>query len=138
MKAFLRNFLYRLALVTGLFAANLRAEDLFAPIQKTECAFGSLELVFARPAIRLEHQCPVQICGQLELRVRGTGHRRRLNRNYADGYVHVDSSGNAGGQTWNWGYQNASQVQGNTLTMHSASVTGNGTIEPEHRSEHRI
>jgi len=30
--------------------------------------------------------------------------------NYDDGYVHVDSSGNAGGQTWNWGYENDSQI----------------------------
>src|ERR1035437_8149694 len=31
------------------------------------------------------------------------------NHTYNDGYVLVDSSGNAGGLTWNWGYQNASQ-----------------------------
>lgn len=33
------------------------------------------------------------------------------NYNYDNGFVHVDSSGNAGGQTWNWSYANASQVQ---------------------------
>jgi hypothetical protein len=42
---------------------------------------------------------------------------------YTDGYVNEDSSGNAGGMTWNWGYQNASQVQGNTLTLHGAAST---------------
>jgi hypothetical protein len=48
-----------------------------------------------------------------------------VNRNYNDGFVNVDSSGNAGGQTWNWGYQHASQVPGNdTLLMHADSVAG--------------
>src|SRR5580704_4143227 len=42
---------------------------------------------------------------------------------YVDGYVLQDSSGNAGGLTWNWGYNNASQVQGNTLTLHGATST---------------
>jgi hypothetical protein len=45
--------------------------------------------------------------------------------NYDDGFVQTDSSGNAGGQTWNWGYQNASQVQGDTLTMHGSSAAIN-------------
>jgi hypothetical protein len=53
------------------------------------------------------------------------------NHTYDDGYVLVDSSGNAGGLTWNWGYQNASQVVGNTMQFHAiqtenpSSVTGN-------------
>lgn len=40
---------------------------------------------------------------------------------YADGYVLVDDTGNAGGLTANWGYDKASQVSGSTLTMHQAS-----------------
>ena len=49
---------------------------------------------------------------------------------YQDGYVLRDSSGNAGGLTWNWGYQNASQVVGNTMQFHdapsySATLPGN-------------
>ncbi len=40
---------------------------------------------------------------------------------YSDGYVQADNTGNAGGFTSNWGYQNASQVSGSTLTMHSAT-----------------
>lgn len=42
-----------------------------------------------------------------------------VNHGYNDGYVNVDSSGNAGGQTWNWGYQNNSQVVGDTMQFHS-------------------
>ena len=51
-----------------------------------------------------------------------------MNRSYDDGYVNVDSSGNAGGQTWNWGYQDAAHVSGGTLTMHSASAAVNGSL----------
>jgi hypothetical protein len=51
------------------------------------------------------------------------------NRTYDDGFVKVDSSGNANGQTWNWGYQNAGQVQGNTVTMHSSSSSVNGSVD---------
>lgn len=46
-----------------------------------------------------------------------------IDRTYDDGYVRVDASGNQGGLTWNWSYQNASQVPGNnTLLMHAAST----------------
>jgi len=45
------------------------------------------------------------------------------NGHYLDGYVLGDSSGNAGGLTWNWGYQNASQVVGDTMQFHSAPST---------------
>lgn len=46
-----------------------------------------------------------------------------LNRRYDDGYNLLDSAGNAGGLTWNWGYSGASgQLPGNdTLVMHSSS-----------------
>src|SRR6266478_9491616 len=43
------------------------------------------------------------------------------NRTYDNGsYNRVDSSTNAGGMTWYWGYQSASQVQGNSLVMESS------------------
>jgi len=38
---------------------------------------------------------------------------------YDDGYNRVDSTRNGGGVTWFWGYKNASQVSGDTLSMHS-------------------
>jgi hypothetical protein len=53
-----------------------------------------------------------------------------VDRTYDDGFVRVDSSGNQGGLTWFWGYNNASQVQGDTLRMHSgASASANGALE---------
>src|SRR5262245_9774003 len=38
--------------------------------------------------------------------------------NYDDGYVLTDISGNYGGQTWYWGYDNnASQISGNSVLL---------------------
>jgi hypothetical protein len=44
---------------------------------------------------------------------------------YGDGYVATDSSGNAGGETWNWGYQNPDQITPNALVLSSRPA---GTI----------
>ena len=44
--------------------------------------------------------------------------------NYSDGYVLTDVSGNAGGRTWNWGYNNSSQISGNTILMHQTTASG--------------
>ena len=58
---------------------------------------------------------------------------------YDDGYVLVDSSGNAGGLTWNWGYRKAGQVVGDTMQFHSAvssvpapSAINNVTGDPQY------
>jgi hypothetical protein len=45
--------------------------------------------------------------------------------NYDDGYVLTDISGNAGGQTWNWGYDQPGQIAGNTISMHRSTVLAN-------------
>jgi hypothetical protein len=47
---------------------------------------------------------------------------------YDDGYVRTDQTGNAGGYTSYWGYDNASQYNAaaNTLQMHSASTYSTG------------
>jgi hypothetical protein len=48
---------------------------------------------------------------------------------YDDGYNRVDSSGNVGGATWNWGYDRASQVvNGDTLVFSSTSAAGIGEL----------
>src|SRR5262245_15042703 len=60
---------------------------------------------------------------------------------YDDGYNRVDSSGNANGLTWFWGYQNASQVPGDGfLYMHSvssaqASASKDKDGDPQHGLE---
>lgn len=55
----------------------------------------------------------------------GTG--SALDHYYQDGYVRVDGSGNAGGTTWFWGYDNASQVSGNSILFHSTAGTDAGS-----------
>ena len=47
---------------------------------------------------------------------------------YDDGYVHTDVSGNAGGQTWYWGYDNSSQINAgnNTVSFDRTTATANG------------
>jgi hypothetical protein len=56
---------------------------------------------------------------------------------YNDGYVLVDSSGNAGGLTWNWGYQNSSQVAGDTMQFHAihSSSSSSATDNPQYGAE---
>ncbi len=46
--------------------------------------------------------------------------------NYDNGYVLTDISGNAGGQSWYWGYDNASQVNSgaNTIAFNHTAATG--------------
>jgi hypothetical protein len=40
---------------------------------------------------------------------------------FDDGYVRVDNTGDVGGGTTYWGYENASQLNGTTLAMHAAT-----------------
>ena len=64
----------------------------------------------------------------------------RADRVYDDGYVLTDSGANPG-LTWNWGYQNASQVPGNdTIQFHSVGAGGGGVSKdsddsPQHGLE---
>lgn len=44
--------------------------------------------------------------------------------NYDDGYVLTDISDNAGGQTWYWGYDENSQVSGDTILLSRSGGTG--------------
>ena len=50
-----------------------------------------------------------------------------VNRNYDNGYNRVDSSTNAGGLTWNWGYNSPNSVQGGNLVLQSDSTPANAT-----------
>jgi len=46
--------------------------------------------------------------------------------NYDDGYMLTDQSGNFGGQTWNWGYDNSvGQISGNTILLSRSTPVGN-------------
>jgi hypothetical protein len=61
-------------------------------------------------------------------------------RTYDDGFIGIDISGNAGNMTTFWGYNNASQVSGDSLLMHSSSssaTTSSGNVDgdPQHGFE---
>jgi hypothetical protein len=58
-----------------------------------------------------------------------------LNHRYSDGFVNVDSSGDQGGVTWNWGYQHASQVQDGDLLMHASGAEGGSQLASGERSD---
>jgi hypothetical protein len=63
-----------------------------------------------------------------------------VNRNYDNGYNRVDSSGNAGNQTWYWGYSSPQSVQGGNLVLQSYSTPANATSynqqgDPQHGFE---
>jgi len=58
---------------------------------------------------------------------------------YDDGYVLNDVSGNAGGQTWNWGYDNASQLTGNNgvaFNRTTAVPTGGSAGNADNAASH--
>lgn len=47
---------------------------------------------------------------------------------YDDGYVHTDISDNYGGQTWNWGYDNAAnQISGDMILMSRTTTSAAGS-----------
>ena len=60
-----------------------------------------------------------------------------VNRSYDDGFVFRDISGNAGGTTWNWGYNTAGQFNpadpaapfggARSLAFHNVTAFGDGT-----------
>jgi hypothetical protein len=57
------------------------------------------------------------------------------NHTYNDGYVLVDSSGDAGGLTRNWGYQNASQVAGGNINYHAIQDYSSTSGNPQYGAE---
>ncbi|MDB6028334.1 MAG: hypothetical protein JWM68_4557 [Verrucomicrobiales bacterium] len=61
-----------------------------------------------------------------------------VDRTYDDGFNRVDVSGNAGGQTWFWGYNSASQVVGDSIVMSSRSSNGNQGVEASDDPQHGI
>jgi hypothetical protein len=85
---------------------------------------GARSLRNARPVL-LALLLPLGLCGQP---MTGPGPARGgVDHFYDDGYVRVDATGNAGGQTWFWGYDTASQVQGDTIIFRSVSEGDTGT-----------
>ena len=57
------------------------------------------------------------------------------NRTYSDGYVNQDGGTPFFGDTWNWGYNNASQVSGNSLSYHNIYGTSSATASTTSNSQ---
>lgn len=60
--------------------------------------------------------------GGLQLSDPGPATGANVNRSYDNGYNRVDISGNAGGQTWYWGYSSPNSAQPNALVLQSDST----------------
>jgi hypothetical protein len=57
-----------------------------------------------------------------------------VDRDYDDGFVHLDSSGNVGGKTWNWGYERASQLNpqnGGSIDYSLTNSLSNGRVDED-------
>ena len=61
---------------------------------------------------------------------------RGLDRSYDDGFVKVDSSGNAGGLTWKWGYVDPSQISNDGKWLYENSFSGElDSVAPKLRDD---
>ena len=61
-----------------------------------------------------------------------------IDHNYNDGYVRVDYSGNYGGETWNWNYNHAAQVHGQSVVLSASNpgdLGGKTDGDPQHGLE---
>lgn len=85
---------------------------------------GLLTLPFARGGDPIEHPNRIAVGGRASFSVKagfssrlaassvnpGPATGGQVSRTYDDGFVGVDSSNNAGGKTWFWGYESDSQI----------------------------
>ena len=105
------------------------------PVQQAEGAFRAEEQVFPDKLEKVDtekNHFKLSIKQGLNTKATFSGIGGHYNASqpglsggkYDDGYVGVDSSGNAGNMTWNWGYNNASQVDSvnNTIAMNRATI----------------
>lgn len=61
------------------------------------------------------------------------------DREYDNGFVRVDSSGNLNGETWNWGYDNPAQATGgNQVAMSLSSSNANASVREDDDIAHGI
>jgi opacity protein-like surface antigen len=65
--------------------------------------------------------------GGLALSDPGPARGSAVNRHYDNGYNLVDSSTNAGGYTWYWGYSSPNSVQGGNLALQSDATLSNAS-----------
>ncbi|MBX3748363.1 MAG: hypothetical protein KF833_23910 [Verrucomicrobiae bacterium] len=61
---------------------------------------------------------------------------RGIDRLYDNGHVRVDDSGNAGGRTWNWAYDDPASLDGTVLHLHSVRSPADGLTQREKDDPH--
>jgi hypothetical protein len=113
-----------LLLTAGPLAASLRAQE--TPTTDPNPNWFSIG-----PQFGLNISARFNHLGNVNPGMAGPDTGGGVNRAYDDGYVKVDSSGDAGGLTWNWGYQNAGQFKNGSLVMQSSSAAVNGSVDKD-------
>lgn len=113
------------AVTAGLVAAGLVAMD------PSSARAQSQSLAFTGGVLLNTHVTFRSLGGHPAQSAPGAATGAAVNRSYDNGFNRVDSTGNAGDSTANWGYQSSTQVQANELAMTSASVPGDFEIDDE-------
>ncbi|MEJ2422830.1 MAG: hypothetical protein P8018_14205 [Acidobacteriota bacterium] len=133
---------------TAIIAPIARAQ---MPPPPTDQTVAPVELVPAQPVsrnrVRISYQMGLNITANFKhlggfapQSNPGPAAGTAVNRTYDNGYNLVDISGNAGGQTWYWGYADNSSLQGNQLVLDSSASLANGvsrdnSSDPQHGFE---
>src|SRR5262249_36267270 len=111
---------YRLFTSPALLAALLAAQSSFGQSAASDArlaAYADDEGPMTQNRIGLNYRMGLNITvdfrklGGLALSDPGPATGGAVSRNYDNGYNRVDSSTNAGGVTWNWGYEHSQSVQ---------------------------
>ncbi len=123
MKKASRRHVFHAVTPAGLVALGL----LGAPLQTTHAQ--SQSLAFTGGVLLNVHVHFRDAGAHPATSAPGSAAGAAVSRTYDDGYNRVDDSGNAGDTTSHWGYQNASQRQGESLVMSSASAARSFDIE---------
>jgi hypothetical protein len=115
-----------MALLTSVASAQsgLTREDLVCPCLQPVNRFGLSYRMGFNVSARFKN-----LGGYTAASNPGLASGAAQERFYDDGYNRKDSSTNHNDTTWFWGYQNASQISGNSVTMTSSSAPANGSSE---------
>lgn len=123
-------------------AAPAEAGDLRESVVRTDDAKSAPTLTTPEAASRWRMGAGYAPILGLEAKFGGLGRFRSpfapqplgggIDYEYDDGFVRVDSSGNAGGLTWNWGYENDSQYNpagDGSIDFHLTNSLANGRAD---------
>ena len=90
----------------------------------TLCAQEAVPYDFDDPTIQKNRiSLGVKFAFGLSAELRNVSYTSTSAPDYDDGFVRTDVSGNAGGKTWYWGYEDDNQVSGDSLLMHTLNAS---------------